>query len=77
MLRIESREMLSGVITVVTCYHGWADHKGHTVYHDVCDVDGESTEQLAVAAYDALNRWLKDRSVDHCVNPEMAVLPQP
>lgn len=77
MVRVEAREMLSGVIVLIRCYHGWADHSGHTLHTEVVDVDGEDSEQLVVAAADALNHWLKDRSKDICASTERVPAGQP
>lgn len=66
MIRVESRQMLGSVISVIRCYHGWQDPVGHIIATDLCDIDGESQEQMLVAAYDAINRILKDRTNPNC-----------
>lgn len=69
--------MFGGTIVLIRCYHGWADHSGHTVHTEIVDIDGEDTEQLAVAAADALNHWLKDRSKHICRSVERTPAGQP
>lgn len=66
MIKIETRQMLGSVITVLRCYHGWTDPTGHIIATDLCDLDGEDQEQMLVAAYDAINRVLKDRTRPNC-----------
>lgn len=77
MIRIEAREMLSGSIVTIRCYHGWGDHEGHPVLSDVHDVDGEGSEQLLVAALDTVNRLLRSTHSDLCAYHEQDVREQP
>lgn len=77
MIRIEAREMLSGSIVTVRCYHGWGDHDGHSVASELHDVDGEGAEQLLVAALDTVNELLKKPHRDLCAYHEQDVREQP